>query len=234
MQDNHNLDRCRRCAVRNSAVCGALSDQQLKYLNELAHLKKYTEGQIIFSSDEPVTLFANIISGTVKLTKITDDGREQIVGLLFASDFLGRAFSHVNRFFAEAATDVELCVFPSDAFERLVASFPDLKQCLFERTLDELDTARDWMLLLGQRNAAEKVAGFLLMLARRSARLADGDVQFDMPLKRADMADYLGLTVETVSRQVTRLKIAGIVEIDSPRNIRVPVLARLAKAAGQH
>jgi CRP/FNR family transcriptional regulator, anaerobic regulatory protein len=229
-----HLHRCQRCVVRKLAVCGAMSDEQLNCLNEIAHYKKYAAGQTIISSDQPVTLFANIVSGTIKLTKVTADGREQIVGLLFASDFLGRTFGRTNRYFAMAATDVELCIFPSDAFERLIATFPDLKQCLFERTLDDLDAARDWMLLLGRKSAAERVASFLLLLARRFARSPQqAGAEFDMPLKRADMADYLGLTVETVSRQMTRLKATGIIEIKGTRGIKLFSMARLADAAGQ-
>lgn len=153
---------------------------------------------------------------------------------MFASDFLGRTFGQTNRFFATAATDVELCIFPSDAFERLIATYPDLKQCLFERTLDDLDAARDWMLLLGRKSAAEKVASFLLLLARRFARPPQqAGAEFDMPLKRADMADYLGLTVETVSRQMTRLKATGIIKIKGTRGIKLFSMARLADAAGQ-
>lgn len=216
-----------------------MSDQQLRRLNEIAHLRKYAVGQTIMSHEEPVTFFANIISGAIKLTKTTADGRQQIVGLLFPPDFLGRAFRRNNPYFAEAASDVELCIFPNEAFERLVEAYPELKQRLFERTLDELDAARDWMLLLGRKTAAEKVASFLLLLARRSLITgcsSGGDavgIEFNLSIKRADMADYLGLTVETVSRQLTRLKIAGIVKINGTRRIKVPVIRALADAAGQ-
>src|SRR4029450_4076349 len=84
--------RCRQCVVRNRAVCGAMSDEQLSRLSEISHRKKYAAGQMIMSDQEPVTFFANIISGTIKLTKTIADGRQQIVGLLFPPDFLGRTF----------------------------------------------------------------------------------------------------------------------------------------------
>lgn len=125
-------------------------------------------GPTIISDEEPVDFFANIVSGAVKLTKTLPDGRQQIVGLLFAPDFLGRAYSKNNPYTAEAATDVEICAFPNAAFERLVGEYPGLQQRLFQHTLDELDAARDWMLLLGRKTAEEKVASFLFMLARRS------------------------------------------------------------------
>jgi CRP/FNR family transcriptional regulator len=231
--------RCQHCAVRNRAVCGAMSDEQIARLSEIAHRKRYICGQMIMSDQEPATFFANVISGTIKLTKTISDGRQQIVGLLFPPDFLGRTFSRSNPYFAEAASDVEVCVFPSDAFERLVDIYPGLQHRLFERTLDELDAAREWMLLLGRKTAEEKVASFLLLLARRSVIadcLAEGDMatrRFDLPLRRTDMADYLGLTIETVSRQLTRLKTAGIINMIDARALEVPNVADLAAAAGQ-
>ena len=234
-----SLHRCQSCAVRNQAVCGAMSDEQISRLSEISHRKKYSAGQLIMSDEEPVTFFANIISGTIKLTKTIADGRQQIVGLLFPPDFLGRTFSRNNPYFAEAASDVEVCMFPNEAFERLVNTYPDLKHRLFERTLDELDAARDWMLLLGRKTAEEKVASFLLMLARRSlisscsnqGQLASSE--FELSLKRADMADYLGLTIETISRQLTRFKAAGIINMIDTRTIKVPDIHMLVAAAGQ-
>lgn len=234
------VHRCRGCAVRHRAVCGSMNEDQIQALNSIARTRLIEAGQVIMSDQEPATFFANIISGTVKLIKNTPDGRQQIVGLLFAPDFLGRAFSRNNPYFAEAATDVEICMFPNAAFERLVESNPDLQHRLFERTLDELDAARDWMLLLGRKTAEEKVASFLLLIARRQLLsgcthdgLGQADGSFALPLTRADMADYLGLTIETVSRQITRLKLSGIVAMNSNRVMAVPDMARLAAAAGQ-
>ena len=160
------LSRCQGCPVRDRAVCGAMSDEQIARLSEIAHRKKYADGQMIMSDQEPVAFFANVISGTIKLTKTISDGRQQIVGLLFPPDFLGRTFGRSNPYFAEAASDVEVCVFPSESFERLIDTYPDLQHRLFERTLDELDAAREWMLLLGRKTAEEKVASLLLLLAR--------------------------------------------------------------------
>lgn len=233
------LQRCDHCLVRHQAVCGAMDDVQVKKLAQIAHRKKISAGQTIISDEEPVDFFANVISGAIKLTKTLPDGRQQIVGLLFAPDFLGRAYSKNNPYTAEAATDVEICTFPNAAFERLVGEYPELQQRLFQHTLDELDAARDWMLLLGRKTAEEKVASFLYMLARRSLltgcvhKANPGAAAFELPLTRSDMADYLGLTIETVSRQLTRLKTSNVVRLSTNRLIMVPDLGRLAQAAGQ-
>ena len=233
------MNRCDHCPVRHQAVCGAMDETQIKRLAQIAHRKKVMPGQTIISDEEPVDFFANVITGAVKLTKTLPDGRQQIVGLLFSPDFLGRAYSKSNPYTAEAATEVEICTFPNAAFERLASEYPGLQQRLFQHTLDELDAARDWMLLLGRKTAEEKVASFLLMLARRSLIVGcahqenPGLAHFDLPLTRADIADYLGLTIETVSRQLTRLKTSNVIKLASNRLIQVPDVARLARVAGQ-
>ena len=234
-----NLLRCENCAVRKQAICGVMDDVQIARLNQMARRRKLSAGQMIMSDEDNAEFFANIISGTVKLTKTLQDGRQQIVGLLFSPDFLGRAYARNNPYFAEAATDVEICCFPHDAFEKLITEFPDLQARLFERTLDELDAAREWMLLLGRKTAEEKVASFLLMLAKRTMLVSclhkgeNGECRFELPLTRADMADYLGLTIETVSRQLTRLKSRGLIRILDSRIVEVPEIGGLYSAAGQ-
>lgn len=232
------LGRCSHCPVRHHAVCGAMDDVQLRKLSQIAHRKHYTAGQTILSDQEPAGFFANVISGTIKLTKTMPDGRQQIVGLLFAPDFLGRAFSKNNPYSAEAANNVEICTFANGAFERLANEYPDLQHKLFERTLDELDAAREWMLLLGRKTAEEKVASFLLMLARRSLltgckhMAVPEKASFELPLTRADMADYLGLTIETVSRQLTKLRAGKAIRIVNNRLIEVPDVEKLSDIVG--
>jgi CRP/FNR family transcriptional regulator len=215
-----------------------MDEVQIGKLSQISRRKKFHPGQTIISGDEPADFFANLVSGTVKLSKTLPDGRQQIVGLLFPPDFMGRAYSRSNPYAAEAASQVEVCAFPHAAFERLVGEFPGLQQRLFQHTLDELDAARDWMLLLGRKTAEEKLASFLLMLARRSLMIGCSHsgkpeiASFELPLTRADMADYLGLTIETVSRQLTKLKTSNVIRLSTNRLIQVPDIGRLARIAG--
>ncbi len=231
--------RCNQCAIRHHAVCGALNQEELKSLNQISRQQKLKAGQVIISEEEDADFFANVVSGVVKLIKTLPDGRQQIVGLLFAPDFLGRAFGKQQAFYAEAATDVELCSFPHDQFERVLKTHPGLEHRLFEYTLNELDSAREWMLLLGRKTAEEKVASFLLMLAKRSALMGcnhqdpDVNLRFVLPLTRSDMADYLGLTIETVSRQITKLKARQIISLEDNRTFLVPDKLALEDVAGQ-
>ena len=235
---------CEHCAIRHRSICGALSASEINDLNAIAVRRKFTAGQTVQWQDEEVSALGNILSGVLKLTQTMEDGRQQIVGLLFPSDFLGRTFSDHATSNVEAASDVEICTFPRARFEELLQRYPDLESRLLAHTLDELDAAREWMLLLGRKSATEKVATFLQHLARRHdlvgcghARAdggagSDGPVRFELPMTRADMADYLGLTIETVSRQITKLKKAGIINVTNNRLITVLKESALKQASG--
>ncbi len=230
--------QCESCAIRDQAVCRGLTSEELAKLNRIARRRHIPAGQLIFGEGEPRDFFGNVVSGVVKLTKTLANGRQHIVGLLFPPDFLGRAFRDENPYFAEAATDVEICVFPGSNFERLITEFPGLEHRLFQYTLAELDACQEWMLLLARKSAEERVASFLLMVARRAARIGcagdakdKNDVRFQLPLARVDIADYLGLTIETVSRQITKLRTKRTIELIGTREIRVPDLAQLESMA---
>jgi len=231
-------DKCDTCSVRHRAVCGALTSKELNHLNQIARHKKICAGGVILSDEEPADFVGIILSGAVKLTKTLADGRQQIVGLQFASDFLGRTYNERNPFFAEAATDVEICSFQRHDYEVMLEKYPELENRLLQHTLDELDSAREWMLLLGRKTAEEKVASFLLMLAKKSSVIgchhnsALSFATFTLPITRTDMGDYLGLTIETVSRQITRLKTRKVISITGNRDFLVPDLNKLAEIAG--
>lgn len=219
--------RCDTCAVRHRAVCGALSRSEIERLNAIAHHRTIPQGHAIVADQERVTSFANIISGVVKLTKTMSDGRQQIVGLQFASDFIGRPFREQSAYEVTAVNDVHLCTYDRAQFERLVREFPGFERRLFENTLDELDAAREWMLLLGRKSAEEKVASFILMVSKRLESVgcqsgeAGGPVKFELPITRAEIADFLGLTIETVSRQFSRLKAKKIIGLEGARTVIV-------------
>ena len=233
-------NNCENCAVRHRAVCGALNDEELVSLTRIGRIRRFRAGDIILADEEPTTFFANVISGVIKLEKTSADGRQQIVGLVFAPDFLGRAFSHSNPYFAQAATDAEICTFPHTGFEQILRSYPGLEHRLFENTLNELDSAREWMFVLGRKSAQEKVASFLHLIAKRQpmigCTLVDASAhaaRFELPLTRADIADFLGLTIETVSRQLSNLKRQGTIQLVSGREVIVPDLRKLeSKAEG--
>jgi CRP/FNR family transcriptional regulator len=233
-RDHHIADLpgvCRSCEARHGGVCSALSPSQLAKLSKHSARRKIDAGSAFIVQGENVNSYSNILKGVVKLSKIMADGRQQIVGLQFAPDFMGRPFLNESRMAAEAATKTELCVFPRRALERLIAEIPELEHHLHNQALKELDEARDWMLTLGRKTAQEKVASFLSLIASHQDPETENGNVFEVPLSRADIADFLGLTIETVSRQMTKLRKEGVIQIENNRHVTVPDPDRLAAAA---
>ncbi|MBR2686543.1 MAG: Crp/Fnr family transcriptional regulator [Aquamicrobium sp.] len=226
---------CQACEARHRGVCGALDSDQLVTLARASSKQTIEPGAELVGDMETVDHYSNVLAGVVKLTKTLSDGRQQIVGLQFAPDFLGRPFKSESAVNAEAATNVSLCSFPKAAIERMMKQSPELENRLLRQTLKELDEARDWMLTLGRKTAAEKVASFLLLIANHiDPTLDEGEetVTFDLPLTRADIADFLGLTIETVSRQLTKLRADGVISIENNRHVTVARRERLEARAG--
>jgi len=237
-EDRDLPKRCRDCVIRHSGLCGALNGEAVTRLSRFAHHRTYKPGQVILRSDDQPAFWATVMSGVVKITKILVDGRQQIVDLLFRSDFVGRPFSLQNPYFAEAATQTELCCFRRADFEAMLKEHPEMKQHMLEHTLSKLDTARDWMVLLGRKTAEERVASLLYHLVTR-AHLSQapgaeaGSVpSLELHLKREEMASFLGLTYETVIRQIKALDSQGIISLNGRREFSVPDLELLRRAAG--
>ncbi|WP_223475345.1 Crp/Fnr family transcriptional regulator [Oricola indica] len=235
-KDIHNSDIpaiCRACEARHKGICGALTPEQLTKLNKYTKQYSYQSGNELLSAGEDVHRYSNILRGVVKLSKLLADGRQQIVGLQFAPDFMGRPFRDQSNVIADAATDVRVCSFPRSVMEDMIRESPDLEHKLHEQALDELDEARDWMLTLGRKSASEKVASFLFLIASHidpEIDVHEGSIEFELPLKRSDIADFLGLTIETVSRQITKLRKAGVIQVENNRTVVVPDLERLRSA----
>src|SRR5690606_1531809 len=226
---------CVSCEVRHRGVCGALDPDQLIALAKASHKHTIKEGEELIGDAEQIDVYSNVLAGVVKLTKTLSDGRQQIVGLQFAPDFLGRPFRKESSINAEAATEVSLCSFPKATMDRMMQEQPGLANGLLQQALTELDDARGWMVTLGRRTAAEKVASFLLLIARSidPEREANGrSIAFDLPLTRADIADFLGLAIETVSRQLTRLRADNVIRIENNRHVTVENIDRLRGRAG--
>ncbi|MET3663047.1 Crp/Fnr family transcriptional regulator [Aquamicrobium ahrensii] len=226
---------CASCEGRNKGICSTLDCEQFVELARTSRKSAAASGAALLGEAERIDRYATILSGVVKLTKTLSDGRQQIVGLQFAPDFLGRPYRSESTLNAEAATEVVLCSFPKDAVERMMQESPELERQLYRQALDELDEAREWMVMLGRKTASEKIASLLVMFARHAASsdtTGRNSARFDLPLSRADIADFLGLTIETVSRQLTRLRNDKIICIENNRLIIVPDLRRLNARAG--
>lgn len=224
---------CDACAIRNRAICADLDDSEIGLLNGIGRRRQLEPGeQLMWEGDEAV-LVANVIDGVLKLASHSADGGEQILGLAYPSDFLGRPFGETAPYGVEALTDAQICVFERKDFDRFARDHPRLEHKLLERTLTELDRSRRWMMLLGRMNAGQKVASFLLELTDRLGKAGAGGESFvTLPLSRQQMADVLGLTIETVSRQLSRLRSAGLIDTPSRREIVLRDRRELEELAG--
>jgi CRP/FNR family transcriptional regulator len=235
-KDVHNSEVpvvCKSCEARHRGICGALSEEELLRLSNHTTKKSAARKTELVHQEDEVRTYANIMSGAVKLTKLMPDGRQQIVGLQFAPDFLGRPFVEESDFGAVVAVDVRLCTFPKEVLEQMLAESPDLENRLLRQVLKELDEARKWMLVLGRMTAKEKVASFLSLISDHLDPENEAEaIDFELPLSRAEIADYLGLTIETVSRQFTALRKDGLIDIQGSRFIRVPDRDALRDATG--
>ena len=224
-------EKCGACSARLAGLCGPLGAEALAGLSAIGRRRLLAPGETLIWEGEEADCVANIVSGVLKLSASTADGREQIVGIAYASDFVGRPGGGGSACSVTALGPAELCLFPKAGFEALAGRYPALQRALLERTLADLDRARRFMLLLGRKSAPERVATLLLDLAARQAR-PSGEV--DLPLGRQHMADVLGLTIETVSRQLSRMRAEGIIALSGRRGlvVRAPAaLEALAEAA---
>jgi CRP/FNR family transcriptional regulator len=230
-------NRCAECTIRHRAICSYSPPDELAQLDAIKFYRSFAPGQEIAAAGEETEFLGSVVDGVVALSKTMADGRRQTVGLMFPSDFVGRPKRLIAPYDAVAVTQVQLCLFARSRFERILNGSPALEKRLLEMTLDELDAARDWMLLLGRKTAQEKMGTFLVILARRAAALKnsepDDGLSFELPLTREAIADYLGLTIETVSRQITGLRKAGVIDLADTRTIRVPDYMALLDVAGE-
>lgn len=231
-----SIGGCVNCPIRHKAVCARCEPDELARLEEIKYYRTVAAGQNILWAGDRMDFVASVVAGVASLTQTMEDGRRQMVGLLLPSDFIGRPGRELARFDVTAVSETVICCFRRKPFEKLLVEMPHVQQRLLEMALDELDAARDWMLLLGRKTAREKIASLLSIIAKRAsaeAKLTPGDeVTFDLPLTREAMSDYLGLTLETVSRQISALKREGVIRLEGNRHVIVPKMQRLLNETG--
>ncbi len=225
------LSPCAACAVRDMAFCGVLNDQEISRLIAILQTVSVDPHDPIIDEGEPANYLFNLTGGAVKLYKLLPDGRRQITGFLFEGDFLGIAMNEKYAYSAEAVGPVSLCRFSRRKLEALLDEFPKLEKRLLGMASNELVQAQDQILLLGRKTAQEKIVSFLLNLSGRAVKRGAPASPVLLPMRRADIADYLGLTTETVSRSITKLKSAGRVRLLQGSKIELPDVDALQELA---
>jgi CRP/FNR family transcriptional regulator len=227
---------CTQCIVRNRAICAGLEPDELEALGQLGRKQRISKGQTVLWEGDDSVVVANVIAGVLKASMSMADGREQIVGIVFSSDFIGRPFAQQSPYSVTALTDAELCVFSRATFDSFARKHPELEHKLLQQALNELDRAHEWMLLLGKKTATERTATLLLEMSVRLGETGctadkSGLDAFELPLDRQQMGDVLGLTIETVSRQLSRLKADGVIALPDRRTVFIRDRERLQDLA---
>ncbi|MEQ8747955.1 helix-turn-helix domain-containing protein [Pyruvatibacter sp.] len=212
---------CVNCDVRMQAICAVLNDDELGALAKLTHSESHDVGETLFFEGDRAGECFIVQKGALKLYKLLPDGRRQITGFLFKGDFLGLSHGEEYIYTAEVLEQVETCSLKSDRMQHLVEQFPKLSNRMLNLATLELSVAQEQMLLLGRKTAQERIATFLLWLSNRAAERGEDANPVRVPMSRSDMGDYLGLTVETVSRSITKLKTSGIITLKEGNRVQI-------------
>jgi CRP/FNR family transcriptional regulator len=228
------LRPCATCSVRQISICGVIPEADLARLGASAIGGVARPGTLFIAESDPATAFFNIISGTARLYKLLPDGRRQITGFADAGNFLGLAVSDTYAFSAEAIDTVRYCIFPRIRLRALMQDFPQMEARLLKFASTELVAAQEQMLLLGRKSAQERVASFLMARSRLAA--AQGSPAcFILPMARGDIADYLGITIETVVRTLRKLRDEGMIAVTNTSEVVIcDAMALQFLASGSH
>jgi len=215
------LRDCLHCSVRHLAVCSALSPDEVQALERVTVSQTLPLGATLARAGEPRLHVYTLTAGALRLVRTLADGRRQISGFVLPGDYLGLTGSDLHRYDIEAISDSRVCRVSLAQMKEMRARYPHLERKLLQRACQALDDAADAALALGRMQPAEKLADFLLRLAAREARLGDPRLRVTLPMGRSDIADHLGLTMETVSRTFTKLRQQGLIALPHLNTVQI-------------
>jgi CRP/FNR family transcriptional regulator, anaerobic regulatory protein len=218
---------CHSCPVSDKAACASLPPEARERLATLGRHLHFKRGDTVFATGDGPPACATLVSGALKITRFDANGDEHILSIVHPSGFVGEMFAPVAQHDVIALTDCRLCVFSQSQYRSAMAEFPALAAALLRRTDEELFDTRSLLALAGKRGAQQKLAGLIMALARAASHTpCHPALHFDLLLTRGEIASMLGLTIETVSRQLGKIEIMGLIERTGARGI----LLRDAKA----
>ena len=209
---------CQGCEVRDKAVCGILDCAKLEEFRNLGWTLRLAPGQALFHEGDPATRVFTLTRGSLKLYKLLADGRRQVTGFLQPGDFLGISVDDEHAFSAEALEEAQLCWFPRPRFDDFVEDHSAMERELYRMAAHELAAAQQQFVLLGRKTATERLASFLLVLSERAGPHCR---TVKLPMSRSDIADYLGLTKETVSRVLSALRRDRVIRLESLDTVEI-------------
>lgn len=222
--------QCASCPVRSKSICAALCETDLAALSRISHPVRLQPKVTLVEEGDSADEVFSIVSGTVLLSKLLSDGRRQVIGFALPGDFIGLSVNDAHAFTAQSVDEVKACRVGRQALEEFMEHAPALARRLHQNACHDLAIAQDHMVLLGKKSASERVATFLLDHRSRWEKLGGASVRIDLPMTRQDMGDYLGVTVETVSRTLSGFAREGVLML-IPDGVRVLDLERLQAAA---
>jgi CRP/FNR family transcriptional regulator len=222
---------CVHCHIRHLTICGAFEPAELPHVERVVTHRHIQAGRQLFEEGTAPDYAYNLVEGAIRLYKLLGDGRRQIIGFALPGDFIGLAIHEKYSYSAEAVTNASICCFKRRDLSELFRSFPQMEHRVLSLTNDELAAAQEQMMLLGRKTPVEKVASFLFTLSKRLERLGTGGEALSLPMTRADIADFLGLTIETVSRSFTKLKNAHAIALPTPDQVQIAAIDRLEAVA---
>lgn len=226
---------CEFCKVRAITICRCLNPKSLADLRGIGTLQRVQPGQPVFHEGDPARRVFMLKEGALKIYALLADGRRQVTGFMFTGDFLGMSVDEEYAFTAEALRETELWWFSRPVFDAFAHAHPEMERELYRFAAHELAAAQQQMVLLGRKTAAERVATFFINLLERAERISGrSETAFDLPMSRIDVADYLGLTKETVSRMLGLLRNRRLIRLASQDRVEVIDRVGLASMAAGH
>ena len=228
----NKVEQCLNCNKRESSLCAVLACDELDRLEEIMTPMNFTSGQTIFTEGDDLTHYYTLSAGVIRLVKFLPDGRRAILDFLYKGDFLGLNLEGHYSYSAEAVTDVKVCCFSRPKLQTMFDDIPKMKGRLMSMFMSKLVASQNQMAGLGRMSPRERLAALLLLLAAEPALKHIGQ-SFILPMPREDIADFLGLTIETVSRTFCAFAKENLIGIEKRNIIQLknePALQALAEA----
>ena len=212
--------RCRNCTKREGTLCDVLTCDELDRLDGFMMTATFDPGQTIFFEGDKLANYYNITKGVIRLIKLLPDGRRAILDFLYRGDFLGLNAKGQYAYSAEAITPVRLCRFPRPQWQAMFADKPKMEGRLLGIYTDKLVANQQRLTDLARKSPRERLATFLLDLAKKEGlRYGDGGIL--LPMSREDISDFLGLTIETISRTFSAFSKEGLLEIQQRKKVNI-------------
>lgn len=221
-----------------AALLDALGPDRAAELAAAARLGRWSRGERVTAEDGGGPEVAFVIDGALGMSRRMPGGPDHIVGLLVAGDMFGRLGEEPPAYGIEALSDATALLVRQPVFEATVEGSLEAERLLLVAVLDELDAAREWLILMGAHGAAERLAGFLMHLLKRRATdvrgaWGDGRLRLDLPMRRVDLARHLGVRPESLSRAFRRLEREGILRAETSTTVAIDDPAALVALSGQ-